>query len=74
MNTEKLFSIDTATGVVPTLAQVEEQYIDFILRRNKYAVSAAARELGIDRRTVQRKVKRIREGSSAAQMELPGVR
>lgn len=42
----------------PSLSQVEHEYIDFILTKNKGNISKAARALGLHRQSLRRKLKK----------------
>jgi len=43
-----------------TLAEMEKEYIKFVLQENKGNRSAAAKTLGIDRKTLWAKIKKYR--------------
>lgn len=43
---------------MPSLSQVEHEYIDFILKQNDGNISKAARALGLHRQSLQRKLKK----------------
>ncbi len=42
----------------PKLSQLEQEYIDYVLSQNKGNVSKAAKDLGIHRQSLQRKLKK----------------
>lgn len=42
----------------PSLAQIEHEYIDFVLAKNEGNISRAARDLGLHRQSLQRKLKK----------------
>lgn len=42
----------------PSLSQVEHEYIDFVLTRNKGNISKTAKDLGLHRQSLQRKLKK----------------
>ena len=54
-HTQALFSI----GSVMTLEDMNKRYIEFIFKRNLYAKEQTAKELGIDRKTLYRKLKEL---------------
>lgn len=49
---------DPNEGRAPSLAQVEHEYIDYMLTKNEGNISQTARDLGIHRQSLQRKLKK----------------
>ena len=43
---------------VPSLSQVEHEYIDFVLTKNQGNISKTAKDLGLHRQSLQRKLKK----------------
>ncbi len=54
---QKLESTDK-TGDSPSLSQIEHEYINYVLTKNKGNISKSARELGLHRQSLQRKLKK----------------
>lgn len=49
---------NTAGSDSPSLSQIEHEYINYVLTKNKGNISKSARELGLHRQSLQRKLKK----------------
>lgn len=45
---------------VPTLSEFEHEYIDFVLQKNEGNITHTAKELGLHRQSLQRKLKKLK--------------
>jgi DNA-binding NtrC family response regulator len=59
LSTWWLVEIPTHAGGIPTIAEVEAQHIQLVLNHHAGNMSRAAKALGIDRRTLYRKLKAL---------------
>ena len=51
-------SLEGAEFKVPSLSQIEHEYIDFVLTKNEGNISRTAKALGLHRQSLQRKLKK----------------
>ncbi len=59
LSTWWLVEVPTHAGGVPTIAEVEAQHIKLVLAYHEGNMSRAAKALGIDRRTLYRKLQAL---------------
>jgi DNA-binding NtrC family response regulator len=64
--TESVAVLDRALEGDWTLERLEREYVIAMLKRNRWQKGATAEVLGIDRRTIHRKLKRYRESGALA--------